>query len=29
MIETGADFEKALVTVEPLELAQYSAIDAS
>jgi hypothetical protein len=29
MIETGADFEKALVTVEPLELAQYSAMNGS
>lgn len=29
MIETGADFEKALVTVEPSELAGYSAINGS
>ena len=29
MIETGADFEKALVTVEPLELAHYSAMNGS
>ena len=29
MIETGADFEKALATAEPAELAQYFAMDAS
>jgi hypothetical protein len=29
MIETGADFEKALATVEAAELARYSAMDAS
>jgi hypothetical protein len=29
MIETGADFEKALATVEPAELARYSGMDAS
>ena len=29
MIETGADLEKALVTVEPSELARYSAMDGS